>query len=412
MPNTIAARPITGQERDSIQSLRSYVPKLDSVDDSYILRWLRSREGKFDDAADGLKKNMIFRKAWELDEIDGWQSPEILEKYCGYGFLADRDGNPILMSLLGNMDVEGMLRSVESKDYIKFSLAAIEKGLKLCNERSKITGKAFEQMMLIFDLDHITSAHFSSKQFASAFTTLVMLFQEHYPLVLRKILILRAPHLATVAFNSMTPFLSESIQQLIDMPSENDWQNALGQYVDLDAWPRHWGGRIGEDDGRVHSERDCCRCPSKIRYGLGPVPNRYYKDLQSDAFDQLTTVYAGDKHLVEIKAKANSKISWKYMTEEDDIGFAIYFDETNSANELNEMEPVFPYIRLECSKVPLSGNIHCEKTGRYIIEFDNSYSWLCAKQIRYTVNVQEPKRATFDIVQQPHLTAAGLCVSH
>jgi hypothetical protein len=32
---------------------------------------------------------------------------QILEKYCGYGFLADREGNPILMSLLGNMDVEG-----------------------------------------------------------------------------------------------------------------------------------------------------------------------------------------------------------------------------------------------------------------------------------------------------------------
>lgn len=142
-----------------------------------------------------------------------------------------------------------MLRSAESKDYIKFSLAAIEKGLKLCNERAKTTGKAFEQMMLIFDLDHITSAHFSSKQFASAFTTLVMLFQEHYPLVLRKILILRAPHLATVAFNSMTPFLSESIQQLIDMPGENDWQSSLGQYVDLDAWPRHWGGRMCDSDG-------------------------------------------------------------------------------------------------------------------------------------------------------------------
>jgi hypothetical protein len=41
------------------------------------------------------------------------------------------------MSLLGNMDVEGMLRSVQSKDYIKFSLAAIEKGIQLCNERAK-----------------------------------------------------------------------------------------------------------------------------------------------------------------------------------------------------------------------------------------------------------------------------------
>jgi hypothetical protein len=139
--------------------------------------------------------------------------------------------------------ISGMLRSVQSKDYIKFSLAAIEKGLKLCADRAKQTGRAFEQMLLVFDLDHISSAHYSSKQFASSFTTLVLLFQEHYPLVLKKILIIRAPDMARIAFNSMTPFLSESIQNLIEMPSEEGWQSALNQYVDLDAWPMHWGGK-------------------------------------------------------------------------------------------------------------------------------------------------------------------------
>lgn len=66
----------------------------------------------------------MFRKAWGLDKIVNWEAPEvsadthsvkmhldnltqILEKYCGYGFLSDHDGNPILMSLLGNTDVEG-----------------------------------------------------------------------------------------------------------------------------------------------------------------------------------------------------------------------------------------------------------------------------------------------------------------
>lgn len=71
-----------------------------------------------------------------------------MEKYCGYGFLADREGNPILMSLLGNMDVEGMLRSVQSKDYIKFSLCAIEKGIQLCSLRAKQTNRPFEQVLL------------------------------------------------------------------------------------------------------------------------------------------------------------------------------------------------------------------------------------------------------------------------
>jgi len=95
--------------------------------------------------------------------------------------------------------------------------------------------------MLVFDLDHITSAHYSSKQFASSFTTLIMLFQEHYPLVLRKILIIRAPEMARIAFNSMTPFLSEATQKLIEIPSEEDWKMALSEYVV--SWEWGWGKR-------------------------------------------------------------------------------------------------------------------------------------------------------------------------
>lgn len=67
-------------------------------------------------------------------------------------------------------------------------------------------------MILIFDLDHMSSAHYMCKSFASSFTTLVLLFQEHYPLVLKKILIIRAPEMARVAFNAMTPFLNDIIQ--------------------------------------------------------------------------------------------------------------------------------------------------------------------------------------------------------
>jgi hypothetical protein len=158
-------------------------------------------------------------------------------------------------------------------------------------------------MMLVFDLDHITSAHYSSKQFASSFTTLVLLFQEHYPLVLRKILIIRAPEMARIAFKSMQPFLSEHIQNLIEMPSEESWQSALNSYVDLEAWPVHWGGRMCDENGDP-------KCPSKIRYGLGPVPDNYFVDPTNamPEYDQLTTVYAGDKHLIELKVKAGTRI--------------------------------------------------------------------------------------------------------
>lgn len=81
------------------------------------------------------------------------------------------------------------------------------------------TNAPFEQMMLVFDLDNITSAHYSCKTFAASFVTLLMLFQENYPLVLNKILVIRAPAMARHAFNMLTPFLSDSVQQMIDIPS-------------------------------------------------------------------------------------------------------------------------------------------------------------------------------------------------
>uniref|UniRef100_A0A914WA98 SEC14-like protein 2 n=2 Tax=Plectus sambesii TaxID=2011161 RepID=A0A914WA98_9BILA len=380
-----AVGPITDEERASLDALRFVVHGLDSFNDGFLLRWLRGKDHKFDETAEGVRKHLIFRKAWNLDNLSEWDAPEILEKYCGYGFLADKDGSPILMSLLGNMDVEGMLKSVQAQDYIKFSLAAIERGVELCEERAGKTNAPFEQMMLVFDLDNITSAHYSCKTFAASFVTLLMLFQENYPLVLNKILVIRAPAMARYAFNMLTPFLSDSIQQMIDIPSDEQWQHELGKYVQLEGWPMHWGGQLTDPNGDP-------KCPSKVRYGLGPVPETYFVDRSSalSDYDDKTTVYAGDKHLIELNVEPNTRISWQYMTADDDIGFAIHYDKTGKANNLTEMEAVFPYIRLECSLVPVSGSLLCEKPGRYLIEFDNYYSWFSAKELRYNIDIHEP----------------------
>lgn len=96
-----ALRPMSDMERQQISDLRIVVPKLceanagKGVDDAYVLRWLRSKDGRFDETAEGLKKNMIFRhvvpwdvsiiamlhnfrKAWDLDNIGSWTAPEVI----------------------------------------------------------------------------------------------------------------------------------------------------------------------------------------------------------------------------------------------------------------------------------------------------------------------------------------------
>lgn len=75
--NMLINQAISELESEQIRDLRTVVPKL-NVDDAYILRWLRSKDGRFDETADGLKKNVVFRKAWDLDRIDRWVAPEVI----------------------------------------------------------------------------------------------------------------------------------------------------------------------------------------------------------------------------------------------------------------------------------------------------------------------------------------------
>lgn len=96
--------------------------------------------------------------------------------------------------------------------------------------------------------------------------------------------------------------------------------------------------------------------------------------------------------------------SWQYMTDEDDIGFEIHYDKTCSSDKLSDMETVYPYIRLECTNVPISGHIDVTNPGNCklhnsihdetrlfldVLEFDNYYSWFSAKQLRYNIEIDE-----------------------
>jgi hypothetical protein len=72
------------QEKEAAEALRQVVPQCARYDDSCLLRWLRSKEGRFDEAAEGLKKNVVFRKAWDLDKVERWTAPEVRRSkvYC------------------------------------------------------------------------------------------------------------------------------------------------------------------------------------------------------------------------------------------------------------------------------------------------------------------------------------------
>ena len=76
-PSPLVNRPMSDQEREQLDALRQVLPQIAHFDDAYLLRWLRSKEGRFDETAECLKKTYAFRRAWNLDNIDSWVAPEV-----------------------------------------------------------------------------------------------------------------------------------------------------------------------------------------------------------------------------------------------------------------------------------------------------------------------------------------------
>uniref|UniRef100_A0A5S6QGM2 CRAL-TRIO domain-containing protein n=1 Tax=Trichuris muris TaxID=70415 RepID=A0A5S6QGM2_TRIMR len=378
---------ITAVEEAMIEQIRKELPDINNtnITNGSILRWLRSASDNLSVTMEALRKHLIFRKAWGLDDLlTTWKKPEVLMKYYGHGLPGtDREGSPILFTLLGNTDVEGLFTSCQSQDFVKMSLTHIEEALEKAEEAAKKNGKPYEKVLLIIDLDNMTTSHYTFKPFTCSYLTLLALFQDNYPGVFKKIIVIKAPTIAKIAYNLLLPFLSSETEKLIEMSSDA-WKESLFQHIDPDQWPAYWGGNMKDENGDE-------KCPDKIVIGQGPVPQSYKYDESTDRESYTeVTVYAGHNRLVEIRVdEAGSELYWKYKTTGEDIGFAVYFTDNDEAADTKSMEPLFPYIRFECALVPIEGALVCEKEGRYIVEFDNCYSWFSAKELSYVIRINK-----------------------
>ncbi|GIY63319.1 SEC14-like protein 2 [Caerostris darwini] len=122
----------------------------------------------------------------------------------------------------------------------------------------------------------------------------------------------------------------------------------------------------------------------------GQVPASYYtapsRRLSTDT--DLTKITVEKKSVFPVEltvTDVGSTLSWEFQTENYDIGFSVWFrPEGGIAEEL------VPLQRVNCHLVPEDGMLVCDKPGKYILKFDNSFSWCRRKHILYQVHVTPP----------------------
>ncbi|CAL1263336.1 unnamed protein product [Larinioides sclopetarius] len=355
---------VTTDERVAIEELKrrmekEITPKM-REDRSLYYRFLKARDFNVKNAEDMLRKSTAWRKEFEVDTIlENYKPPEVLVKYFPVSVIAcDKEGSPVIYHDMAGDEI-GILSSVKKIDLIKYSIYQYEKVLELMNEQSKKLGTVVSTSVQIYNFEGVTFAKATNKRSSRYFSIL---------------------------FAFIKVIIAPAVFKKINFFGKDGWQEALLDIIDADDLPGFLGGKKTDPDGNP-------LCQSFVIHSQ-EVPKHYYlkkseKQLSKSSGVKKLTLFPFSKEKISFEIKeANSFLEWEFETKSRDIGFGLCCEE-NSENE-NTLVEIIPNQRIDTYYEPETGIFKCENPGIYVISFDNSYSWIHAKEIYYRIRILPP----------------------
>ncbi|ELU04161.1 hypothetical protein CAPTEDRAFT_187622 [Capitella teleta] len=333
-------------------------------DDHELLRWLRARSWDLNKAEKMFRDHLDWEKANDIENILQWEVPEVLSKYFPGGYHGvDNDGYPI------------WFRVAEYVFQVMYP------------KLSKKFGKTIDELVIVLDCQGLDT-RFLWKPVIDLCISLLKQLEANYPETVRAIYVINTPTLFNVAYNLLKPFLSEHTKTKIKVCGKDpqDWLKTLQTNIALDQIPAFWGGTATGANGDV-----TCGIINK-----GDVPESFYrlKALKEAAdmskFTQLNVRKGSSAQLEFEVTKPNSMLTWNYWTEGKDIGFGIFKKTGDERQKAADMEEVMESKRVNSHMIPENGSFKCEDPGTYVVRFDNTYSWVNAKDVSYQIEVLDP----------------------
>ncbi|XP_078316638.1 SEC14-like protein 5 isoform X2 [Crassostrea virginica] len=221
--------------------------------DAHILRFLRAREFSVEKAREMLVHSLAWRKLHNIDKLLETYSPceVLLQYYSGGWHYSDKDGRPLYVLKLGQMDVKGLMRSVGEEAILKHVLYVNEEGLRRADEATKSRGYPVRSddglfpsaCTCIVDLEGLSMRHLW-RPGIRALLRIIEVVEANYPETMGRLLIVRAPRVFPVLWTLISPFIDENTRQKFMFYGGNDFQDpgGLRDFIDEKYIPEFLGG--------------------------------------------------------------------------------------------------------------------------------------------------------------------------
>jgi hypothetical protein len=286
--------------------------------DAHLLRFLRANEFDVGKARDMVINSILWRKQHNVDKIlqDFVPPPVLVQFFPGGWHHNDKEGRPVFVLRLGQMDVKGLLRSVGIEPLVKFTLSICEQGLLKTTQATKTLGQPISAWTLLVDLEGLSMRHLW-RPGVQALLRIIEIVEAHYPECMGLVLIARAPRVFPVLWTLISPFINENTRKKFMINSSEAVLTELSKYIDKQYLPDFLGGTsifMGSQGGHV----------PKTEYRPVEEARKDEDDILTSTY-QVASVHRGMPHeeCVHV-ALPGSVLTWDFDILKGDCEFVLY----------------------------------------------------------------------------------------
>ncbi|XP_047958568.1 patellin-4 [Salvia hispanica] len=206
-----------------------------------LLKFLRAREFKVNEAFEMLKKTLQWRKDFRADAL---LEEEFEAELGGAAYMSgvDGEGHPICYNIFGVVDEKTVATEEKRERFLRWRVQLMEKGVQ------KLDFKAggVSSLLQINDLKNSPGA--SKKEVRAAVDKAVAVLQDNYPEFVAKNIFINVPFWYYAFHSLMSPFLTQRTRSKLVFARPSKVTETLLKYIPIQEIPVQYGGMKREND--------------------------------------------------------------------------------------------------------------------------------------------------------------------
>ncbi|XP_066944136.1 SEC14-like protein 1 isoform X8 [Macrobrachium rosenbergii] len=316
---------LTPLQESRLIQLKKWVAELQKgkvPSDTCLLRFLRARDFNIEKAREMLSHSLIWRKKNQIDKLMAeYEEPQVVKDYFPGGWHhQDKEGRPLYLLRLGQMDVKGLVKSIGEEGLLKHTLHICEEGLRLTEEATSSQGRPITTWTLLVDLEGLNMRHLWRPGIRTLLK-IIEIVEANYPETMSCVLIIRAPRVFPILWTLVSTFIDDNTRSKFLFYGGNDYQGTGGliDFMPKENIPDFLGGEcksIVHEGGLVPK--------SMYQPGEDIDGTRQHIPLSEQSMYHSVSLGRGQVHeVVLLIEEPGSVICWDFDVMKSDVLFSV-----------------------------------------------------------------------------------------